>query len=176
MRLSLFPVFLLLLPLAEIAGFVIVGQAIGVWATLGLIVLTSIIGATLLRIQGLGMINRISNDSRAGINPGRELVHGAMIVVAGFLLLLPGFITDVIGLLLFIPFVRDLAWSRLGARVVVRTTNPFSRNPSPFSQSPGDETRPGTPGSATVVDLDDDEFSRNPDPRSPWSGNKRIED
>jgi UPF0716 protein FxsA len=169
MRLSLLPVFLLLLPLAEIAGFVIVGQAIGLWATLGLIVLTSIVGALLLRIQGLGMINRISKDSRAGINPGRELVHGAMIVVAGFLLLLPGFITDVIGLLLFIPFVRDLAWARLGTRVVVRTANPFS-------QRGGRDPQPGTSGPANVVDLDDDEFSRDPNPRSPWSGTKQIED
>jgi len=170
MRLSLFPVFLLLLPLLEIAGFVIVGQAIGLWATLGLVVLTSIVGAVLLRVQGLGMINRISKDSRAGVNPGRELVHGAMIVVAGFLLLLPGFITDVIGLLLFVPFIRDLAWERLGSRVVVRTT-------SPFSQRDGQNPRSSaTPGSATVVDLDEDEFTRDPDPRSPWSGNKRIED
>ena len=169
MRLSLFPVFLLLLPLLEIAGFVLVGQAVGLWATLGLVVLTSIVGAVLLRIQGLGMINRISKDSRAGINPGRELVHGAMIVVAGFLLLLPGFITDLIGLLLFVPFIRDLAWDRFGSRVVVRTT-------SPFSPRGGRDAQPGTPETTVVVDLGNDEFTRDPDPRSPWSGPKRIDD
>ena len=60
MRLSPVPVLLFLMPLAEIAGFVVVGKAIGVWATLALVILSAILGAMLLRIQGIGILQRIS--------------------------------------------------------------------------------------------------------------------
>ncbi len=89
MRLSLVPILVFLMPLAEIAGFIIVGKMVGVWATLALVILSALLGATLLRIQGIGILQRISAESRNGGDPGREMVHGAMIVVAAFLLMLP---------------------------------------------------------------------------------------
>jgi UPF0716 protein FxsA len=169
MRLSLIPAFVLLLPLAEIAGFVLVGKAIGVWATLGLVVLSTVLGAVLLRAQGLSILQRMSTVSRQGGVPGRELVHGAMVVVAAFLLLLPGFITDVFGLLLFIPGVRELAWKFLSRRIIILGSSPaFNRSRG----APPEQPKDGSP----VVDLDADDFRRGPNGRSPWSDRKRLKD
>ncbi|PZM09786.1 FxsA family protein [Rhizobium tubonense] len=171
MRLSLIPAIIFLMPLAEIAGFVIVGKAIGLWATLGLVVLSAVLGALLLRIQGIGILRRISKESQNGGIPGRELVHGAMIVVAAFLLLLPGFLSDILGLLLFIPGVRDLAWKFLSRRIVILGSSPA------FNRSRRDPQSPSKPREhGPVVDLDDDDFRREPDRNSPWSDRKRLKD
>ena len=96
---------------------------------------------------------------RANRVPGRELVHGVMILVAGVLLLTPGFVTDSLGFLLFVPGIRDLVWRFAKDRVVVQT----------MSSGFGNTTRPGEPGRDGIVDLDEDEFQRNPDASSPWS-------
>jgi UPF0716 protein FxsA len=151
----LFLFILLGLPLLEIAAFVVVGSKIGVLWTIALVLLASIAGSILLRIQGFGAINRIRSELDAGRNPGRELAHGAMIMLAGILLLIPGFITDVVGLLLFIPPVRDLAWRFLRRRVVVATFG------SGFG---GFRTR----RDSRTVDLDAEDYRRTPDPKSPW--------
>lgn len=172
MRLSLLPIFVFLMPLAEIAGFIVVGKMVGVWATLGLVILSALLGAALLRIQGIGILQRISTESRNGGDPGREMVHGAMIVIAAFFLMLPGFLSDIIGLLLFIPAVRDIAWRMLRNRiVVVGNSRPFRRGPGP---STGPQARPRDAG--TVVDLDETDFHREPKRNSPWSDQKRLED
>lgn len=175
MRLSLVPLAILLMPFAEIAGFIFVGQKIGLLATLGLVVLTSVIGAVLLRVQGFGIMRRIAQESSGGQLPGRDLIHAAMIFVAGVLLLLPGFITDIIGLLLFVPFIRDFAWKRLSSRIVVMGAGTGFRSGGP---APGRHSADRTPQPAAgpVVDLDDDDFRREPDPKSPWSDNRRIGD
>lgn len=172
MRLSLLPIFVFLMPLAEIAGFIVVGKMVGVWATLGLVILSALLGAALLRIQGIGILQRISTESRNGGDPGREMVHGAMIVIAAFFLMLPGFISDIIGLLLFIPAVRDIAWRMLRNRiVVVGNSRPFRRGPG---ASNGPQAKPSSKG--TVVDLDETDFHREPKRNSPWSDQKRLED
>lgn len=164
MPFSLVPLVLLALPIAEIAVFILVGQYIGLWPTLGLILLTAITGSILLRVQGFGLLARIREETRQGRVPGRELVHGVMIFFAGILLLTPGFITDTLGVLLFIPAVREVAWRFLRDRIVVVT--PFGRTASP---PPGSgRSADGKP----VIDLDSDDFHRDPDPRSPWSDRK----
>ena len=169
MRQSLIPAFILLLPLAEIAGFVVVGKAIGVWATLGLVILSVLVGAVLLRAQGLSILRRMSLASRDGGVPGRDLVHGVMVVIAAFLLLVPGFITDILGLLLFIPGVRDLAWKYLSRRIIVMTSSPaFNRSRGMPPEKPN--------ANGPVVDLDADDFRRGPNPNSPWSDTKRLKD
>src|SRR3546814_8061193 len=118
MRFPLIPL-LLALPLAEIAGFVIVGRMVGVWATLALVMLTSLLGMLILRRQGLQMLRGLSSEGQQGRLPGESVINGAMIVVAGPLLLLPGFVTDIIGLALFLPPVRHLLWRTIGKRIVV---------------------------------------------------------
>jgi UPF0716 protein FxsA len=164
MRFPVIPLFLLALPFLEIAGFVIVGRQVGVFYTLALVVASGVLGAMLLRIQGFGVMSRVRKELDAGQDPSRQLAHGAMILLAGVLLLIPGFVTDIIGLLLFLPPVRDLAWRFLKSRVVVS------------AGSFGGFTRPGAGSGARsrgkTIDLDEDEYSSGPDagrrPDSPW--------
>ncbi|TCR90230.1 FxsA family protein [Rhizobium sp. BK376] len=172
MRLSLIPIAIFLMPLAEIAGFVVVGKAVGLWATLGLVILSAMLGAALLRIQGTGILRRISQETQNGGIPSRDLVHGAMIVVAAFLLLLPGFITDILGLLLFLPPVRDLAWKYLSKRIVVLGSSSAFRGGSRGGPKPQSGPRPAGP----VVDLDQEDFQREPNRNSPWSDKKQLGD
>jgi UPF0716 protein FxsA len=141
------------LPALEIATFIAVGRSIGVLATLGLVFLTSMAGLTLLRIQGLGVLERLRKGMRAGESPEKPLVHGAMIVIAGMLLVIPGFITDAIGFLLFIPAVRDLAWS-LAGRHTVRTGANYRHS--------------ANRNDGKTIDLNADDYSSKPDPSSPW--------
>jgi UPF0716 protein FxsA len=165
LRISFLPLFLLALPLLEIAGFVVVGRQVGALATVGLVLASSIAGAMLLRHQGFSVMTRIRAEMDAGRDPSRQLAHGAMIVLAAILLIIPGFITDIIGLLLFLPPVRDLAWRALKGRVVLATN--FSTGG--FRGRPRDKT----------IDLDDgdysrsDDYARGPDHNSPW---RRLKD
>jgi len=161
-RVSLIPSFLLLLPLIEIAGFVIVGRQIGVFPTLALTVATSIAGGMLLRHQGFGVMSRIRKEIEAGRDPSRDLAHGVMVLLAGILLLLPGFFTDILGILLFLPPVRDLAWNFLRRRVDF--TVDYGRMGGGFSRK-RDQGK--------TIDLDEGDYSRGSDPNSPW---RRIGD
>ena len=86
MPFSLIPFALLIIPLLEIGVFIAVGSQIGVFATLGMVVLTAIIGSILLRVQGFGLLTRMRSEIDQNRVPGRDLVHGVMILVAGILL------------------------------------------------------------------------------------------
>lgn len=119
MRLSFLPFVFLVVPVSEIAVFVLVGSRIGVGPTILLVIATAVLGSTLLRYQGLGTLARLQAALQQGRVPGQELVHGAMILLAGFLLLTPGFITDTLGFLLFVPAVRERLFAFLRKRVVV---------------------------------------------------------
>ncbi|AJD39390.1 membrane protein FxsA [Rhizobium sp. SEMIA 4085] len=167
MRLAMLPGFVLLLPLAEIAGFVIVGRAVGLLATLGLVVLSVVIGMALLRRQGIGILQRMSSEGRNGVIPGRELLRPAMLVIASLLLIVPGFISDIIAIALFIPAVRDLAWNYIRKRFVIVE----AARGSSASRSSGfsNQSKPDS----KVVDLDEDDYRREPNDKSPWSG-KRL--
>lgn len=165
MPFSLIPFLLLAIPVAEIAAFILIGGKIGILWTFAMILLTAVIGSILLRVQGFQIINRLREESNAGRIPGKELGHGAMVLVAGVLLLTPGFITDTLGFLLFVPFIRSLIWSKLASRVSIITPEGFgSRGRSSFNQ--------GRDGD--VVDLDPEDFSHSggkndrTDPSSPW--------
>lgn len=152
MRISSLPLLLLALPLMEIAGFVIVGRQIGALATVGLVLLSAIAGSVLLRHQGLGVMARVRAETDAGRDPSRQLAHGAMVVFAAILLIIPGFLTDIVGLLLFLPSVRDLAWRFLKSRLTIVS-----------SFSTGMRRQP-----ERTIDLDSGQFSRRSNPDSPW--------
>ena len=100
-----------------------------------------------------------------GRDPSRQLAHGAMIVLAAILLIIPGFITDIFGILLFLPPVRDFAWRMLKGRVVLATDFGVGG----FRGRQRDK----------VIDLDDgdysraDDYARGPDHNSPW---RRLKD
>ena len=98
----------IVLPIAELYVILQVGQAIGVGPTLGLLILDSFLGAWLWRSQGRAAWQRFNDALAEGRVPAREDFDGAMIILGGAFLLTPGFITDVIGLLLLIPPSRAI--------------------------------------------------------------------
>lgn len=108
---------LILVPLIEIGVFIEVGGAIGLWPTLALIVVTALLGTWQLQAQGLATLNRAREQMDRGAMPARELFDGACLLIAGALLLVPGFVTDVLGGLLFVPPVRDALRRWIGGRL-----------------------------------------------------------
>ncbi len=98
----------LLVPLVEIAVFIEVGGWIGLWPTLGLVILTAFVGTWQLRAQGLATMASARQQLNHGRLPAQELFDAACLLVAGALLLTPGFVTDAAGLALFVPVVRSL--------------------------------------------------------------------
>lgn len=145
----LFAFFFLLLPLAEIACFILVGRRIGLMPTLGLVVLSGVAGIVLMRIQGFGVLARIRQSGRQGRAPGKELLDAAMILIAGILFIIPGFLTDIVGLTLFLPPVRTFLWNRLMRNMVVVDIGNMQGG-----------TRPQT-GPDRTIDLDRDDFHRD---------------
>jgi UPF0716 protein FxsA len=89
-------------PFLELALLIKAGQYFGFWPTLGIVLATAVAGATLLHRQGLAAIRRIFSDIEGGAIPVESVADGAMIMIAGALLLAPGFLTDTAGLLLLI--------------------------------------------------------------------------
>jgi UPF0716 protein FxsA len=102
-------VLFIVVPIAELYVIVQVGEAIGVLPTLALLFLDAILGSVLLRYQGRGAWRRFNEALAQRRFPGREVADGVLIVIGGALLLAPGFITDVFGLLLLIPPSRAIA-------------------------------------------------------------------
>jgi len=122
----------LLLPLVEIALFIVVGRAIGLMPTLGLVILAAVLGGLLLRQQGLGVVSRLRSNVSTGTIPGRTMFDAMLIGVAALFLVLPGFLSDVVALALLVPGVRGWIFSALAGRVrVVETTTSYRRHDSP---------------------------------------------
>jgi UPF0716 protein FxsA len=96
------------IPPIEIGLFIIVGTRLGLWTTLGIVLLTAVVGANLVAHQGRGELGRVQADFAAGRFPAKPLAHGAMILVAGALLITPGFLTDILGFSLLSPQVREM--------------------------------------------------------------------
>jgi UPF0716 protein FxsA len=132
-RLMLLPLVLLFIvvPIAELAVIIQVGQAIGVWWTIAILVADSILGSVLMRAQGRVAWRRFNAAVQEGRVPAREVLDGALVVFGGLLLLTPGFLTDVLGLLLLIPptraLVRRVLVRRLERRMVAAAQRPRHR-------------------------------------------------
>ncbi len=113
----------IVVPIVELYVIIQVGQAIGVAPTLALLLADALLGSLLLRHQGRGAWRRFNEALEQRRFPGREVADGAMIVVGGTLLLTPGFVTDVVGLLLLIPptraILRRLLHGYFGRRFVL---------------------------------------------------------
>ena len=149
----LLAVLLLLLPLAEIACFILVGRRIGLFPTLSLVLLSAVAGVLLMRLAGFGVLSRLRRSQEEGRAPGKELLDAAMILIAGILLIIPGFLTDIVGLALFLPPVRRFVWNRLMRNVVVVDlggTGPGNR--------PQTDPRDGP---QRTIDLDEGDFRRD---------------
>lgn len=96
----------LIVPAFEITLFIWLGGYVGPWWIFGLIMLTGILGVSIAKSQGMEALNKIRESMKNGIPPGDYILDGICIFVAGILLFIPGFLTDVIGLILLIPFTR----------------------------------------------------------------------
>jgi UPF0716 protein FxsA len=113
---------LLALPLVEIALFVVVGGAIGLWATLAWVVLTVFLGVFILkRIARRGAVN-FERDVKSLADPSSPVAGRALTILAAGLLILPGFFTDAVGLLLLVPPINRLVVSFFAKRLTARTT------------------------------------------------------
>ncbi len=154
---------MLAMPFIEIAGFIVVGSHIGVFATLGLIILSAMLGFFLLRLQGIGLLQRIRTETAAGRVPDREMVHSAMLVLAAILLIVPGFVTSALGILLFIPFVRDIVWEKfVRGRMVVTTSARYSESYRSYE-----------PQQDRVIDLEPEDYTTRPNEDSPWNPGRK---
>ncbi|MEE8443818.1 MAG: FxsA family protein [Alphaproteobacteria bacterium] len=103
----------IIVPIVEIGLFIEIGARVGLWNTIALVVLTAVIGTWLLRAQGLETLRRAQESAMRNVFPVAELFDGLCLLVAGALLLTPGFLTDTLGFLLMAPPLRRLARDRL---------------------------------------------------------------
>ena len=101
------------IPIAELYVIIQVGQAVGVLNTLALLILISVVGAWLAKREGLGVLRRIQRSIEARRVPGTELVDGFLILLAAALKLTPGFLTDIVAILLLLPPVRAVVRRQL---------------------------------------------------------------
>lgn len=99
-------VLFIVLPIVELAVIIQVGQALGVLNTIGVLLLVSFVGAWLVKREGMAVWKRFHEQVQTGVVPSREIADGVLILLAGALLLTPGFVTDLLGILLLLPPVR----------------------------------------------------------------------
>lgn len=144
-------------PLAELALLLWIGSRVGVLPTVLLIILTGILGASLARHQGFATWRRFQAALDQGRIPGRELVEGLLILVAGAVLLTPGILTDTTGFLILVPPIRRLLAERIeraarGRLVIMGPGRPAGGAPRTPAGTPG--RGPGGTGSAEVIDAE----------------------
>ncbi len=171
---------LLLVPIVEIVVIILVAQAIGGWATLGLLVAGSLLGLWLARREGGRALAALRTVVGSGRMPDRELADGALVIGGAVLLIFPGFVTDVAGLLLMLPVTRPVARRALGWVVGRRLsllggTAPFAGGPfgTPFGRAPHgpdpDGRAPGrvVPGEVIVERVDEERPAHRPGSPAP---------
>jgi len=143
-------VFLLLVgvPILEIALFIQVGGWLGLLPTILIVVATALAGTVLLRTQGLSTMASLRSSLSEGRNPMNPIAHGAIILVAGVLLLTPGFFTDALGLSFLVPAVRTYLIKNVGARIAQNATV------HTFGVPPHGQPHPQQPANDDVVDAD----------------------
>ena len=125
--LRFWPLLFIIVPLVELYLIIEVGSVIGALWTVFLVVMTAVLGVTLLRIQGFNTLNRARQNMEAGTLPAMEMMEGMMLAVGGALLITPGFITDSLGFLCLIPFTRRAMIAYLMRRSTIRAQTYYTR-------------------------------------------------
>ena len=155
-------------PVVEIALFIEVGGWIGLWPTIAVVIVTAFAGTTLLRLQGLAVLQRAQESAARNELPVAEVFDGLCLLIAGVLLLTPGFFTDALGFLLFVPPFRRLAgaavWRWLVRSGKVSVSMGGSRPGAGSSGSSGPGGADGRPDSGPVIDGDYEEVDPPPPP------------
>ncbi|MBR9882746.1 MAG: FxsA family protein [Oceanospirillales bacterium] len=153
----------IVLPIVEITVLLKVGQAIGAWYTVGLVLLSAFIGVNMLRHQGLATLSRAQQRLDRQEMPGQEMVEGIVLAVGGALLVTPGFVTDAIGFSCLIPPLRQafvrLLMSRFTVIVASRAQSGMGANPR--GDVDGRSSNAGRGGDVIegeVVDRDDEKL------------------
>lgn len=118
----------IIIPIIEIFLFMRIGALIGVMPTLGMIILTAVIGVSMLKMQGLSTLQRAQNNLQENKIPATELIEGIILLLCGALLLTPGFFTDAIGFLMLVPHIR-----RAAAKIIIEKGKLQIMNGSGFS-------------------------------------------
>ena len=146
MRFFLFLAFVVV-PIVEIGLFLQVGSLIGVTATLALIIATAILGTMLVRSQGIDVVRKLQNSASRGEMPVAALIQGLFVLIAGVLLLTPGFATDTLGFALLIPpfreFIAAKVWKFIEPNVVTSTQWSSTRSNNSANSS-----------GATIIDIE----------------------
>lgn len=157
----LFLLALVLVPVVEIAVFIEVGGRIGAAPTIAITLLTAVVGIVLLRREGFATVERARASLEAGWFPLDEVFNGLCLLAAGGLLLIPGLVTDVLGLVLFVPAVRRVLGRevarRFAAKAEIRT---FDSRGNPV---------PPNGGAGITIDGEFREIDPS-DPRPPENG------
>ena len=145
--------------LLEIFVLVKVGGFLGAWPTILLVILTAMVGSILVRSQGVQLINELQQRLSVGEMPGVQLIEGIMLLITGVLLVTPGFVTDITGLLLLQPTLRKkiahffLTNTKFQSNVFMSGQKGFSQKGGPFG------------GHANDGDIIEGEFERKDDKR-----------
>lgn len=172
-------IFLIAIPLIEIAVMIKVGQWVGFWSALGLVVATGVAGSMLLARSGLTSAIKVQQAMLRGEPPVAAMLDGALVVMAGVLLITPGFVADALGLSLLLPFVRNFVtgWA-LRNMVVVGAASSEERRyaerqtgPQPGGDARGNGFGREEPSQGPVID---GEFERLDE--RPMQGNRRKPD
>lgn len=161
-----------LLPIIEIALLVNVGEVIGGWNTVAIVIFTAALGAYLVRQQGLATLLQAQQRLQQGQVPGQQMAEGLLLVVAGVLLVTPGFITDGIGFLLCLPVTRPFIAKKLLTNLVVRSQQ-HGHAHFHYSQTQSRQHDYSPSNTQTNNDIIEGEFTRQPAPGS--DADKRLE-
>lgn len=149
-------VLFIVVPIAELYVIIKVGELIGIWPTLALLLADAVLGSLLLKHQGRGAWRRFNEALAQRRFPGKEVADGAMIIVGGTLLIAPGFLTDIAGLILLVPptraLVRRAFWSYFSRRFVIVGGIPGGMFGG--GRSPGGPTATGGPRPSRDYDFD----------------------
>ena len=154
-------ILFIIVPIAELAVIIQVGQQIGVLWTIAILIADSILGAMLMRSQGRAAWRRFNVTLQSGRPPAREVFDGVLVIFGGALLLTPGFITDIFGLVFLLPptraVVRRILVRRYADRMIASAVR---RGPGGFGPPPGRAGGRPTDVEGTAVDVDADGLPR----------------
>jgi UPF0716 protein FxsA len=174
-------ILFIVVPFIELYLLIKLGQIIDVWPTLGIIILTGVLGANLVKRQGRAVLLQLNQQLAAGQIPAEPLVDGALILVSGVLLITPGLITDTTGLLMLLPPVRAFLRNKLLGGLKAQLSNqvqgmmggnpgkaqaPFGFGFGGFGGGFGRGASPGRPADGDVIDIEPDQAAP-PRPAAP---------